>query len=124
MKAYNLVIGRFFEASMCVTLYECTLYELNSHIVLFNTHSAALSEHVLKLSVDMGPKSLKASSVFCTVVRWGEVEIELEGASSLVVSSSCQSTTHLEVLDSKVGHDKDLQKWVQHLVCPLELHGC
>ncbi len=23
MKAYNLVIGRFFEASVCVTLYEC-----------------------------------------------------------------------------------------------------
>ncbi len=23
MKAYNLVLGRFFEASVCVALYEC-----------------------------------------------------------------------------------------------------
>ncbi len=23
MEAYNLVLGRFFEASVCVTLYEC-----------------------------------------------------------------------------------------------------
>ncbi len=23
MKAYNLVLGRFFKASVCVTLYEC-----------------------------------------------------------------------------------------------------
>ncbi len=48
MKAYNLVIGRFFEASVCVTLYECPWHPYIESLPTL-TSEEGLRKHLVSL---------------------------------------------------------------------------